>query len=1109
MTLKSNWSAGQTFTATDANAVAAAVNSATTAIGAIALNPTVVKTAGFTASASDLAICDASSGAFTVTLPSAPADGTQLCIKKIDSTTNIVTVTRGGTDVFNKSGGSTSLQLKLSNQAFTLQYKSGIWYVISDDQSLTQLDSRFLQTSTVTTVGSALVTAATQRAARMALGPAVFDARDFGVIGDSGSTAHNNVANLLDAVDQLRLAGGGVLLLPAGVINTSEASLGTVTADSGRTYVNNGAIPLPANSIPMTIIGHGSSTTILKASPGFPRAFDCFCNEDSTTAASKTWRKITIRGVGVDRNNITGATIVPRVAVTGATTTTITGAWTTIAGLNAADFVNAEHVYAEFGNTGTTRQGNAGVNAYSCRIYNGAVQFLRMDGGTSALTVSPGDRFRGATNHHALLGIHNRYRSNTSASSLGASSNFRGVVIDQITVEDCEVFNLPVSTVSPGDPIYGPDVSFYGIALNGDESSSITNVLVRRVRVNGGNVGVMATGINGVSLDLAGNHSLVPWYDNVKVEQCWHDTNFDMADTLAANLPDWAAADSITYANKAAFPGIGDARRFYIDSATGKVWRWVSNGRPAFSVYLGSPSGGSFVLSFKGSTTTALAYNASGATVASALNALGKGTFTVSTGTGVYGITAPSDDLLTGTASLTGGSFGIVCSSWRNAAMPLGGAGANYFIGGQGRVGFASVTNSVGRRSVDIALEFDNCWHAVERDNVFEEYYGVGVGPSNFLIPAKTAAGPTTSTLTSGPTTGVGLSASDTSAVFSLAGVEDTYDPVTNPNGSQIVTFDPPVARAGLCRIGSELMWYEVAATAGDTFRKNPSKVTLWRGINGTTAATHPVAAKVTFLEYDNWWIRSSNTRMTCSESSKNLSNVAFSGGSSNNLPAPAWSIRDATVIVHRGTYRTLTDWATFVGGAGWRHDLDIQGCTFIQAGLSTPFSFNGAAISCSAPTTTSLKDVPCAAPRIYMRNNRVIVNGVVAGTWSGPITGAYYAVFRPWSGYYRLDLDVEADVSILNAVEVDMVRLSASGLVIASGSRLRLVPLNIGGADTTPSALYVGPDSAVTIQDLRVEVSTADQAAMTTPWSIDSSQLSKIIINSSVDNSDGTVTTY
>ncbi len=100
------------------------------------LTPTSVKTSNYTASAGDFIPLDNTSGSFTVTLPNAPTDKSQIGAKLVIlSGTNTVIISCSGSDVFNKTGGGTTLSLTLTNQACIIQYKqsSGIWYVTSTD----------------------------------------------------------------------------------------------------------------------------------------------------------------------------------------------------------------------------------------------------------------------------------------------------------------------------------------------------------------------------------------------------------------------------------------------------------------------------------------------------------------------------------------------------------------------------------------------------------------------------------------------------------------------------------------------------------------------------------------------------------------------------------------------------------------------------------------------------------------------------------------------------------------------------------------------------------------------------------------------------------------
>lgn len=124
--------------------------------------PTAVKTTTYTAAVADLIPADATSGAFTITLPSAPADKSRVFVKKIDTTTNAITIARGGSsDVFEKASGATSLTLALQFQSVLLTYNSsaGIWYV-SYDLALSSLDTRFAALMASTAVKTTTYTTA-------------------------------------------------------------------------------------------------------------------------------------------------------------------------------------------------------------------------------------------------------------------------------------------------------------------------------------------------------------------------------------------------------------------------------------------------------------------------------------------------------------------------------------------------------------------------------------------------------------------------------------------------------------------------------------------------------------------------------------------------------------------------------------------------------------------------------------------------------------------------------------------------------------------------------------------------------------------------------------
>jgi hypothetical protein len=149
-------STGQVLTATDSTHATWQAAS-----GGSGVTPTAVKTTTYNAAAGDFVPCDTTSAGFTVTLPTAPADKSQVAVKMvIQASTNVVTVACGGSDVFNKSGGPTTGTLSLVNQGLLVQYKASgaIWYVVSDDLPLGQLDLRYSKLSGATFTGAVVMT---------------------------------------------------------------------------------------------------------------------------------------------------------------------------------------------------------------------------------------------------------------------------------------------------------------------------------------------------------------------------------------------------------------------------------------------------------------------------------------------------------------------------------------------------------------------------------------------------------------------------------------------------------------------------------------------------------------------------------------------------------------------------------------------------------------------------------------------------------------------------------------------------------------------------------------------------------------------------------------
>jgi hypothetical protein len=445
-----------------------------------------IQTTSATPAIGQITLYNATSGNLTPTLPalSGIAAGRRLAVGRdpADVSANTLTFSLPGGDTF-YSSGSTSFTMPLAGERREFQVISvsgtKYWVPAGSLNPLAGLDARY-----------APITAKTR----------VFDARDYGVIADGAQ--HNNVANLLDCFAQAYAAGAREVLLPAGVIVTSEATVGvTVTADSGRTYTNNGGIPLPTGNVPITITGHGTGVTVLQLSAGLPRAFDFWW-----VASNQSYTGITLRNFTVDRNSLLGTTIAASSAVSGGATLT-PSAWVTLPGISATTFKNAQNVFFAATNAGTAKS-----LVMPAQISGGNVQVFNTG---SSVTINTGDLVQGSLQGHVICG--------TWTGIYRAGIN---MYIDQVLVENVNAINVADSagaTISAVamDRSVGIAMDVYlNTSLSPSSVPCVTNFVARNVKIFGGSSGISVTG-------LAGGE----FVDSIVFEDCFHDTMLNVANT--------------------------------------------------------------------------------------------------------------------------------------------------------------------------------------------------------------------------------------------------------------------------------------------------------------------------------------------------------------------------------------------------------------------------------------------------------------------------------------------------------------------------------------------------------------------------------------------------
>ncbi len=271
------------------------------AIGALnALTRTPVKTGAYTAQSGDLVPVDTTGGAVTVALAAAPADKSVIAVKHvIQGGANTVTIACGGADVFNKTGGATSLTLALANQGVLLEYttSAAVWTVLSDDLPLGGLDARYVLASSLPL---ALASGGTGQATAQAALNALSGAQT------SGRFLRGDGANVTLAAIQ----AGDVPTLNQSTTGTAAGLSATLAIGSGGTGQTGAAAAYNALS-PMTTLGdleYESGANTAARLPGNTSATKNFLTQtgNGTVSAAPAWAAIAAADVPTLNQNTSG-----------------------------------------------------------------------------------------------------------------------------------------------------------------------------------------------------------------------------------------------------------------------------------------------------------------------------------------------------------------------------------------------------------------------------------------------------------------------------------------------------------------------------------------------------------------------------------------------------------------------------------------------------------------------------------------------------------------------------------------------------------------------------------------------------------------------------------
>jgi hypothetical protein len=403
------------LSAGNTNTTNIATNTTNIALKANSLIPTALKTSAYTAVANDFVTTDASSSNVPITLTTAPANGTLIWIKMVNTaSTNTTSVTAGGSDVFNSGGGVTSITLTGQNTSVQLQYNSGIWYVYGQGNSLAFLDLRYASIGT-TINGKAL-------SSNITLGLASSDFVNQGTTtgvlhGNAagnpsfGSVVNADLANSAITLNGTSTALGGSFTVTKS--NTDTTTTGFATRSLVATYLTKAQViatyaPLLSPAFTTPSLGAATATSI----NGNTFTTGTYT---LTGAASKTLTfNNTITLAGTDAQTYTFPTTSATIARTDAAN--IFTGHQTIEGVTSAGATGSVNiVFSNSPNITTPTINTSGTNN-NISIATGSFPF--------AATASVNYQLNGSTNVLYRTGFY----GNTST-TLAASNSFANIIM--------------------------------------------------------------------------------------------------------------------------------------------------------------------------------------------------------------------------------------------------------------------------------------------------------------------------------------------------------------------------------------------------------------------------------------------------------------------------------------------------------------------------------------------------------------------------------------------------------------------------------------------------------------------------------------------------------
>ena len=1161
------------------------------------LNTQTVKTAHYTAAASELVPVSASSGAINVTLPTAPVDGTRVAVKKIDSSANVVNILTGGSDVINESG-VTSLSLSAKYQVAVLQYfaASTVWYVVSTDVSTTAAgkvdkDSLVVNVKDHGAVGdgstddasaiNACINAAAAGstiffpASTYAITAPLVLRPDLKYVG--GGHAHSGTAAVIKQKNSANITNGAGLtgLAVANAWYTNAAFCDNPIRIENLRFDGNKANNASSTACGVVLTSYRSwivDCEIINTPKDGIRLTDTTANGSNVVGNSCVENRILnchidnvggdgVRNISGNGNSNTDGYLIDCII------SNVTGSGINL-GRAAGWQIRSNHLYTigvhgivadksygaviadnyveDFGGQATAAAYYAGiavtqldgrqssvtgnyVGCYESSASVGGYQYIVISsayGTTDSHVVNSGNKIHGPaspTNKgiafiyvasggggrsviydtsndvvnvnsplyndgSALVRSSNQAKLFTETyTPQGSASDFANI---QAIIDTWAATNLPgviriaagTATLSstgtnlPGAlriPANKPSLIIEGSGedatkfqlsrsvprlfdLYGTGSgNAFNNITLRNFSLDGNNVSYtsIATGVT-VTSDttlVAGQFTAVPVNSNtpfVNAGTNWCSAPTSNTGTSAGSFMLYSLTGGTTInlynatgSNKTIKSG---------DSLTGYLYDHVLFG----NMHVGSTSG-------TGQSVSGIRLENITVTNVPTLATSGLTAYTPSIRFGIYiqpGAGGSVTDVVCRNVRIYGGECGFYvvgnfgtfmdnivldsCLHDTGIVPTYAYASANYVIGFNSWVNRVDVRNCRGYGSGDVGLEIDQPISASATGCRMFNAYDANFYVTNFAPPADSISGPPTATLSGS------INSSVTSATINA--------------------FPTTLAHEGYAVIDSEIVAYS---------RASSTSLTLIRGLDSSTAASHSSGATVTFVQAR----RQSMKFIDCQAINTGPAGIGWWYNTNSFLPIPAIDMNNCTVT------NTVTD---LTKSAGVMATGNIVGCTMVDCNIianlnnTTSQAVAYSPVFLRRPGLSGATTAQNNAADVLFRNTKVTMSGSVASS-SANLYGAWLA-----DGWWN----VAGDLTVRNNA-VGPAAGGTGGMFISGTSQLAYIqqarPLIIfestSSSDSIPQVFYMSAASIMDRVDLSLDLSQAYMSTNQLPWNIPS----------------------